>query len=109
MHTWTPDSGKKKNIKQGFPYEEQVQLDGVLLALRHFPPLVTSREIGALKSLRRREIDFLDLTRCNKEYRKIIDRISDAIRFMSTVTGQIIILSEASRRTMCHRAGICFL
>jgi hypothetical protein len=51
MHTWTPDSGKKKNIKQGFPYEEQVQLDGVLLTLRHFPPLVTGREIGALKKL----------------------------------------------------------
>ncbi|NLN38501.1 MAG: 3-deoxy-7-phosphoheptulonate synthase [Smithella sp.] len=49
------------------------------------------------KSLRRREIDFLDLTRCNKEYRKIIDRISDAIRFMSTVTGQIIVHLVALR------------
>lgn len=42
------------------------------------------------------DLDFLDLTKRNREYRKIIDRISDAIRFMSTVAGQI---SDLSRTT----------
>lgn len=40
------------------------------------------------------DLDFVDLTKRNKEYRKIIDRISDAIRFMSTVAGQISDLSR---------------
>jgi 3-deoxy-D-arabino-heptulosonate 7-phosphate (DAHP) synthase class II len=51
MYTWTPDSWKKKNIKQGFPYEEQAQLNDVWLTLRHFPPLVTGWEVDTLKKL----------------------------------------------------------
>ena len=226
MNTWTPDSWKTKNIKQGFPYEDQEELDAVLRILRPLPPLVTSWEVETLKKQlaeaaqgkqfllqggdcsetfegctseqiasklkillkmgliltygcqkkiirvgrfcgqyckprtqewemrdgitlpayrgnminhpaftpeARRcdpkllikayahsaltmnfvrglvdggfadmyhpelwDLDFLDLTKRNKEYRKIIDHISDAIRFMSTVAGQI---SDLSRTT----------
>lgn len=234
MNTWTPDSWKTKNLKQGFPYEDKAELDSVLLQLQYFPPLVTSWEIETLKSqlaeaaagrsfllqggdcsetfagctsnqitsklkillkmsliltygcqkkiirvgrfcgqyckprskewetrdgqtlpayrgnminhpefsaAARRcdpqlllkayghsaltmnfiralvdggfadmyhpelwDVDFLDLTQRNEEYRKIIDNISDSIRFMSTVAGQI---SDLSRTTFyCSHEGL---
>ncbi len=49
MQNWTPDSWKTKKIKQGFPYEDQAELDEVLVKLRSLPPLVTSWEVETLK------------------------------------------------------------
>ena len=49
MKNWTLDSWKTKKIKQGFPYEDQAELDEVLVKLKSLPPLVTSWEVETLK------------------------------------------------------------
>jgi len=49
MQSWTPDSWKNKKIKQGFPYEDEAELESVLERLRRLPPLVTSWEVESLK------------------------------------------------------------
>lgn len=48
--SWSPDSWRKKNVKQQPAYLDQEHLDETLGRLAKLPPLVTSWEIESLKS-----------------------------------------------------------
>lgn len=50
------------------------------------------------------DVDFLDLTQRNEDYKKIIDTISDSIRFMSIVAGKISDLTRTS--FYCSHEGL---
>lgn len=49
-NSWTPDSWKSRQANQQPRYEDEVELQEVLAALRRLPPLVTSWEIDRLQS-----------------------------------------------------------
>ncbi len=49
LSTWTPHSWRAFPRAQSIPYEHPEQLEGVVQALEHLPPLVTAWEIERLK------------------------------------------------------------
>lgn len=51
IKNWQPFSWEQKTIAQGVHYEDQVALTTTLMQLQALPPLVTDREVKALKSL----------------------------------------------------------
>ena len=51
MNDWTPDSWKRKSLKQGIAYPDEAALERALGELARLPPLVSSWEVESLKEL----------------------------------------------------------